>query len=44
MPKYNSYKETIHPQKVCKGIMDIREQLKVRLVVVVVVLLLLYAD
>ena len=27
-PKYNYYMETIHPQKVCKGVMDIREQLK----------------
>ena len=27
-PKYNSYKETIHPQKVCKGLLEIREQLQ----------------
>jgi len=28
-PKYNYYMETVHPQKVCKGLMDIREQLRV---------------
>jgi len=25
-PKFNSYMETVHPQKICKGLMDIREQ------------------
>ena len=29
-PRYNSYTETIHPQKICKGLIEIREQLKVR--------------
>jgi len=28
-PKFNSYMETVHPQKICKGLMDIREQIKV---------------
>jgi len=28
-PKFNSYMETIHPQKICKGLMEIREQIKV---------------
>lgn len=28
-PKFNSYTETVHPQKICKGLMDIREQLRV---------------
>jgi hypothetical protein len=27
-PKFNSYTETVHPQKICKGLMEIREQLQ----------------
>lgn len=27
-PTYNYYMETVHPQKICKGVMEIREQLK----------------
>ncbi|EKX41074.1 hypothetical protein GUITHDRAFT_112807 [Guillardia theta CCMP2712] len=26
-PRFNTYTETIHPQKICKGLMEIREQL-----------------